>query len=385
MANDPTTVSFQRLLAVQPVLSAIAPLSTLKSSLPERTLFHAGPPLLNPEMPSPPLLNAIAAAIVLEGWANSRATALAAIGAGDVRLASAQDFGIVTPLAFVVGPSTICLQVKDWAKPDHFIVSPLNDGPPPIALRFGTYQEGGLLVVRDLIDGTGADLASALTVPLELLPAMAAALSDGDDLHGQVSVMQQQVISSLPGNLSPRATAYLDSAGQFALNVVMAAAALMIGAGAGVADSNMVIACGGNGEDLGYKLAASPDDWITVPASRPIGPRLPGFERSAALPAIGDSAVIDALGLGAACLRTCPEIAKVLQDYVDRGELHAAFLDDRAHKPFIGPHPALGNTGIRLGLDLTRARDCLGIMLGMVEETGAQGLMGRGIAPWSDG
>ena len=37
-------------------------------------------------------------------------------------------------------------------------------------------------------------------------------------------------------------------------------------------------------------------------------------------------------------------------------------------------------TGIRLGLDLTRHRDCLG----MVEETGVYSLVGRDVTPWTD-
>ncbi len=382
--NDPTQISHQRLCAAEPMLSAISPLREFKA-IPERTLFHAGPPLTNPNAPPPPLRNGALAAIVLEGWAGSRDEADALLINGDIRLVPAQDTGIVTPLAYVVGPSTICLKVIDQRQPDHFILAPLNDGPPPHAIRFGVYRDEGLAIARLLIDGIGGELSDALIAPLPLLPAMAVALANGDELHARVTVMQEQVRAAFQTPLSSHATTYFNSAGQFALNVVMAAAALMIGSGGGVPDSQMVVACGGNGENLGYKLANAPANWVTLPATRPVGTRLPGHERAAALPAIGDSAVIDALGLGAACLRFSPEIAQSLQGHFDRQEISPAFLKIQSHQPFLAPHPAFANEGLCVGLDLARPRDCLGINLGIVEATGQHGLIGRGVAPWPSG
>ena len=382
--NDPTGLSHQKLCAVEPALSSIAPLRDFKS-VADKTLFHAGPPLIDPTSPPAPLLNGILAAIVLERWASSREEAEALFASGEVKLSPAQDAGIVTPLAFVVGSSTVCLKVSDLNQTDRFVLSPLNDGPPPHAIRFGTYHDAGLTIVQSLIDGVGNDLANALKAPIPLLPQMAAALADGDELHGRVASMQQQIRAILDTQLSPRATKYLDGAGQFALNAIMAAAALMIKAGAGIPGSRMLVACGGNGESLGFKVADAPDKWLTKPATRPIGGRLPGLEQTDALPAIGDSAVIDAFGFGAACLRFSPEIAGSLQDQFDRQLISSAFLDDRAHNAFIGPHPRLGNDSIRVGLDLSQPRECLGINLGIVEETGKHGLIGRGVAPWPQG
>jgi hypothetical protein len=166
----------------------------------------------------------------------------------------------------------------------------------------------------------------------------------------------------------------MSDANQFVLNVIMATAAVMLGAGAGIADSNLVVAAGGNGVHFGYKVASAPDTWLTLPATRPQGPKFPGKEDAAALPAIGDSAVIDALGFGAACLRFCPTLAEALEGHID-----PAFLTPAAHDAFVGPHPGLGNRDVRVGLDLTRPISALGVMLGMVE---AGGITGRGVAPW---
>jgi len=367
MSTAATLRSHAALCAAQPQLTRIAPLGTLVADLPARTLVHAGPPFASLGDVPLPVRNAAAAALEFEGWSEA---GWAAIAAQEIHFAPAQDFGIVTPLAFVASPSMFGVEVIDAAGKTPAKVSPLNDGPPAIALRFGTANAEGLALVESLANGIGDDLASGLRGPVPLLPLMADALANGDDLHGNVAAMQTAIRARFTG-LSPRSEAYLDAAGQFALNIVMAAAAVMLAAGDGVEDSAMVVTCGGNGRDVGWKLAGG-GGWRTAPAQRPEGPHAEG---TVPLPAIGDSAVIDALGFGAAALRFAPALSANLPD------LPPAFLTAAAHDAYIGPHPAFP-ADVALGLDLTRARKVLGIMLGMVEETGTRGLIGRGVAPW---
>ena len=374
---DATFRSFEHLASVRPELSRIAPARDLIAGFRDGLLLHAGPAFADPVDLPQPVFNSVVAAARLEGWAETAADVARALADGSLSLAPAQDFGLVTPLAFVVSPSMYCLEMRDAANPSQARFSPLNDGPPALSFRFGAGGADAFSFLRMITEQAGPALSTALTTPVPILPIMADALAKGDDLHGRVEAAQAHVAGLFQGNLSQAAMDYLTKANQFMLNVIMATAALMIGSGAGIAGSRMVMAAGGNGRDCGYKLAEAPDRWITRPASPPIGPKMPDHAARNALPAIGDSAVIDALGLGAACLRFAPERARVLTPFVD-----AAFFTDAAHAPFLGPHPALGNDAIHLGLDLSRPRDCLGINLGMVEEKGEIGLIGRGVAPW---
>ncbi|MDF2368642.1 MAG: MarR family transcriptional regulator [Sneathiella sp.] len=375
-----TQQSYKKLIAVEPALTRIEKLEDLIPDLPSRTLLHAGPPFSDLGNLPRPMRNSLVAAAQLEGWTTSEDDAFTKLKSGKIHLRPAQDFGVVTPLAFIVGPSAYCLEVEDIAAPGHRRFSPLNDGPLPYALRLGNGHPDGLALLHRLSEHIGAVLAKMLTAPIPLLPILDHGLRNGDDLHGQVAATQAQFRSLFPDPSDPETTAYLASAGQFSLNIIMATAALMIGAGADVAESNMVIACGGNGQDVGYKLASNPSSWVTRPALPPVGVKFEGQEMAEALPAIGDSAVIDVLGFGAACLRTTPSLA---EGY--RGHIHPDFFSPAAHAPFIGPHPALSDSSIMVGLDLTRPRTCLGINLGMVERTGTTGLIGRGVAPWPEG
>ncbi len=375
-----TQKSYQKLIAVEPILQRIAILAELIPTLPDRTLLHAGPPFSDFNNIPKPMRHSIVATASLEGWATSEEDVFAKLQNGDLHLRPAQDFDVVTPLAFIVGPSVYCLEVVDQAAPGNRRFSPLNDGPAPYALRLGNGHPEGLALLRRLSTHIGPKLAEMITTPIALLTILDHGLKNGDDLHGQVAAAQEKVRTLFPDTDDAETKDYLASAGQFALNIIMAAASLMIGAGAGIADSDMVVACGGNGLEMGYKLASDPDIWITRPALSPVGVKFEGQEMAQALPAIGDSAVIDALGFGAACLRTTPSLAEGYRDHV-----HPDFFSPAAHAPFIGPHPALSDQSIMVGLDLTRSRTCLGINLGMVEKTGTTGLIGRGVSPWPEG
>ena len=376
MTSSPATLqSHARFVAAAPALTRIAPLVGLVPGLPRRTLLHAGPPFADPLDLPLPVFNSVAAACRHEGWAESTDSVRSALSEGSVRLAAAQDHGVVTPLAFVVGPSMFALEVAD-RETERTRVSPLNDGPLPHALRLGTGAEEGLAILRGLTDGIGAELAAHLRGPVPVLPVLAKALGEGDELHGRLNAAQAEVHGFFDAELPTRAADYLARANQFVLNVVMATSAVMMAAGSGVEGSELVVAAGGNGREMGWKLAKAPDTWITASAARPVGGRLPGHEAARPLPAIGDSAVVDAVGFGAACLRFAPELGETLKRYIDPD-----FYSEAAHAPFVGPHPALPDA-VQVGLDLTRPHSVLGIMLGMVGETGTEGLIGRGVAPW---
>ncbi len=378
--TDATFQSYQNLIAVSPTLGRILPLTEAVTDISDNTLFHAGPPFANISKIPEPMRNSIAAAALHEGWIEDKQDLDYALRSSAIRLQAAQDIGLVTPLAFVVGPSAYCLEVYDAASPGNRKFSPLNDGPMPDALRFGTCRDGGRRLLTKLTDEIGPEYAERARVGTPLLPLIDYGLENGDDLHGHVAATQSKIITLFDDGLSDDATTYMEDANQFVLNVIMATSALMIGGGAGLADSQLVVAAGGNGVDFGYKLASSPDEWIVKPANPPIGPKFPGHDGSVALPAVGDSAVVDALGFGAACLRLCPTLESAFGSYIS-----PEFLKESAHNSYVGPHPSITNQTVNVGLDMAASKSCLGITLGMVGADGTQGLIGRGVASWPDG
>ena len=381
MAMDPTESSALKLAAVHPVLSGAGRLADMLprgTILPSKTLFHAGPPLSASVAKIPiPLLQSAAVAAFVEGWVSSPPEGLEAIQSGDIALAPAQDNGLVVPLAFVAGPSSGVLRVTD-AKGNGAALAAINDGPPLGALRFGRPTADTVTRLKQL----NSEVADALGMtlrdePVPLLPIAAAALRDGDDLHGQVAASSDAILQILAERLVGELAAEpVAAANQFFLNVWMASCALMLKAGAGIPGSRLIVAAAGNGRDFGIKLADAPDRWLTCPAATPKGPFLsPELADAPPLPAVGDSVVIDACGFGAQALGFCPTLKTAFGDAIADGVAEAPARLLRA------VHAGFGDLDLRVGLDIDRVGEspfCAN--LAMIDADGKYGLIGRGIA-----
>lgn len=374
-ATAATLASVARLIAARPVWIGVVPASSLLT--PERKLLlHAGPEFREVSEIPQPVMNAAAAAILFEGWAPDRPGALAAIRSGAVTLHPAQDHGVVTPLAFVVSPSMWFAVLSDSALGIERY-SPINEGGGLEAARFGTDHPDVAERLRQIHGTVGPALSALLDEPVDPLAICRQALGRGDDMHGRVGVGSALLAAFAEARLGAAhpATAYLKSAGQFFLNIWMAASAVMLAAGAGIAGSSLVTAAGGNGHAFGIKIAGASERWFTAQVGAPIGPNLPQTRQPVArLPAVGDSAVIDAVGLGALALDAAPDLAAQFEPAaVSRAAAAADSL-------LVGHHPILDRA---VGLDaaaVVRTGLLPGVCLAALDAAGHQGLIGRGLA-----
>src|SRR5690348_3963519 len=131
--GDADAQSVARALRVEPQWSGVAS-AAQAVRLAQRTLLHAGPPIV--DTPCQPILNSACLAAVLEGWAKDVDEAETLIRDGKIALAPAQDRGVVTPLAGVVSPSTRLAVIDDRNDPARRFYTPLNEGQTQ-ALRLG--------------------------------------------------------------------------------------------------------------------------------------------------------------------------------------------------------------------------------------------------------
>ena len=363
------------LTAVRPAWTRLARASEV-IALPDRWLLHAGPPFADPRKPCAPVLSSAVLACMYEGWAKDEAEAERLIAAGDVQLAPAQSQRCVTPLAAIVSPSTTMIVMEDAAGALAPTYAPLGTTGGP-DLRFGT-RDPKILERLALRDGEqAATLMRALTKPIELLPIARAALEQGDDLHNRTTAATLALTARI-GEALPSADALieaLEATPLYFLTFWMAAATLMLSAAEGKAPPTLITRMGGNGESFGVSLAGAPDTWVTVAADAPQGPYLPNADKDAKpIGAIGDSAVIDALGFGGQALEYAPEPRDTLRPYLadEPAEIARALLQ--------APHPAFASKHV--GLDagaIVSKRTVPIVTLGMVEATGTRGLLGRGV------
>jgi hypothetical protein len=155
----------------------------------------------------------------------------------------------------------------------------------------------------------------------------------------------------------------------------MAASKCMLDAARGVAASSVVVAAGGNGDRFGIQLASQPGTWFTTRAEPPAVQ--PGLIAADAIPlgAIGDSAVVDFLGLGA---MTTPAA---------NGDARPAFADilpDAVAAPrrlLAAAHPGLARVQPRMVIAARRAIEFAQmpvVSLGVLDKAGKRGRLAGG-------
>lgn len=379
-ANAPATdtatlAAARRMAAAVPLWTGCGRAAAL-IGLEPGVLLHAGPPFRNPAAVCAPILNAAASALVFEGLADGFDAGRAMVRSGAVALRPAQDLGVVAPLASVVSASTWLQVVEDPRTSGVRAYSPLNEGAGP-ALRFGLAGPAvvdRLVLLRDVV---GPALAAALAEPVALCSIARIALAEGDELHGRTGAATLRLVELLRPRLAGHgeALAFLDGAGQFFLNLWMAACKAMMMAGDGVPGASLVTAAGGNGVEFGLRLSGG-QGWTSAPAGVPEGPDAgpPGAPARPRLPAIGDSAVVDAMGFGALALDAAPALR------ADLGAAADSVPTELGARLLLVDHPVLGR---RVGLDaraVVAGGAAAPVCLGALDLAGEAGIVGRGIA-----
>jgi len=340
----------------------------------DRLLLHAGPPFgRTTDLPAP-VRNSLALACVYEGWAADAQAGRAMVESGTVAIGAAQDHRVVVPLAGVASPSMAVHVVVDQDDESMAQYAVLNEGPEH-ALRRGTLDPE---VPRHHVwlDGRFSEwLSEALGAPLEVLPLLRAALESGDDCHSRTvsgsRLLVQRLAPTAP--VPTDVERFLSRAPAFALNLWMAAAALILNSAAEVGGSTAVTRAGGNGERFGISLSERPGRWFTVRASLPVGAVAAQYAGRRTLGAIGDSAVLDFLGLGGMALRYAPAVARDLDQFLPEDAL------DRPRRLLARRAEPLGTA---VGLTATACRAAGQgpvVLLTMIDDSGVAGQIGDGV------
>jgi hypothetical protein len=157
---------------------------------------------------------------------------------------------------------------------------------------------------------------------------------------------------------------------QFFLNVAMAAGKALADP-AFVAGSTLVVTMARNGTDFGIRVAGAGERWFVAPVNTPRGLYFPGHGPDDANPDIGDSAIVETIGLGGGAMAGSPAVAR----FVGAGGVAEALaVTAEMAEIMVGEHPyfkipALDDRGAPVGIDVRK-----------VVETGITPLINTGIA-----
>ena len=362
-------LAFDQAMVTQPVWNRFD-LARDVTGIAENVLLHAGPPFPDPAAITRPILNSACVAAVYEGLAPSLDAAEGLISSEEILLKPAQDVNVVTPLAAVVSGSMPLHSVYDAWRGQHRTFAPINGGNRP-ALRLGLKSQAVLDHVRWLNTRCLDVLQGGLAEGIALVPLAVDGLKGGDDCHGRTPVagaaLVQELIDRSPNGIGDdEVLEFLKGSPSIFLNLWMAATKLMMSRAEGVQGSGFVTAAGGNGRDVGIQVSAFPGRWYTVPATPPEGAFDVDLPPSRALGAIGDSAVVDAFGLGA--------MAKMGNEPpTSHGSVHGMS---------VGEHPYFKATGLKLGISALAVSECgrtPQVSLGILDREGELGRLGGGL------
>jgi hypothetical protein len=207
---------------------------------------------------------------------------------------------------------------------------------------------------------------------------MAEALRAGDDCHARTlagsALIGEHLLRNLAPDEDPAATAFVQSAAAFALNLWMGACSLWLRAAEGTPGCTWVSRVGGNGSTFGIQLSGVPNQWNLVPAPVPLGSLGAAYAGPGAIGALGDSAVVDFLGFGGQAIGHAPAVRESV-----RNDLPA----DAADRPslLLAPAPVIAElTGsvVDAARCVRAGRGPL-VLIGMIDAAGEAGRLGGGV------
>ncbi len=347
--------------------------------LPPRTVLHAGPPIAWRRM-CEPLRAAVLCAIRYEGWAANDDAAEGLVTRGEVTLAPCHHRGAVGPMTGIVTASMPVFVVENRVFGNRAHAT-INEGLGKV-LRFGANDPSVVARLTWLATEAGPLLGAALRLAggIDLRALMAQALRMGDEMHQRNVAASSLLARSLMPHLAraggkhgavARLAEFVAGNDQFFLNVAMAASKAMADPAAGVADSTLVTAMARNGTEFGIRVAALGERWFTAPVEMPVGLYFPGFSANDANPDLGDSAIVETVGLGGGAMAASPAVAR----FVGAGGMaEARAVTDEIREICAADHrhfriATLDERGAPVGIDVRR-----------VVETGITPLINTGIA-----
>jgi uncharacterized protein DUF1116 len=367
-AEQANAEAVRRMAAAEPALVDIRLAGDALPDFKGQILLHAGPPVAYACM-CPPMRSAAEAAVVYEGWAPDIGAASALLGSGGVELAPCHSRQAVGTMTGIITPAMPVFVVENEEEPHNVAFGRVTEGFGK-GLRFGNQTPENLARLRWVRDVLAPSLRAGMQhlprARIPLRPLLADALTMGDELHMRNAASTALLVKMLCAPLAealngqpvlPEVLRFLTERNdQFFLDMLLAGAKAIADAGRGVPGSSVVVCLARNGVEVGLQVSGLPDRWFTAPAGVATGTFFPGFGLADANPDIGDSAIMETIGLGNMAIAAAPGIVPFLgrSAYTDAQNITRAAYDIA-----VGTHPEIriavrDYQGVPLGIDVRK-------------------------------
>jgi hypothetical protein len=307
----------RRMLAGDPVLVDVVPAAQAIPTLGEHTILHAGPPIEWARMCGP-MRGAVMGIAVFEGWAPDLATAGSMADGGEFSFHPNHHFNAVGPMTGLTTLSQPVLVVENRTFGNRAYCT-INEGLGKV-MRFGGNDKEVLDRLAWLRDVLGPAMGATLREMggMALKSTVAQGLTMGDEMHQRnvacSGLTLRELAPVMAGNANDSAAlaemlTFIGGNHQFFLNIAMALGKALMDPVRDIDGSSVVTAMSRNGTDFGIRVSGTGDTWFVAPVEQPEGLYFPGFTEADANPDMGDSTIIETIGLGGFAMAAAPAVA----------------------------------------------------------------------------
>ena len=284
----------------------VQPAGAVIPGMRKNLLLVAGPPIEN-EKRVHPMRVSICGAAVYEGLAANMDEAWEKVLAGEIEVASSQDYSCACGAAMTTSWSMPVIVCRDTVNGGLGFCVP-HPGPSMQVLRWGFYDEA---VQKDLVwfrdfygPALGETVRKAGGVDIHTLLARTAGM--GDENHNRqpaasmaMAIDLLQVMLDLDFPHKTRIIKEYTSNDRFFLHVMMAGVESVVASAKNTPMSTVMVAMGGNGTEFGLQFSGTGTEWFTTKAPLILGRFLnPSYTEEDIVGFLGDSCVTEVYGLG---------------------------------------------------------------------------------------
>jgi hypothetical protein len=255
---------------------------------------------------------------VFEGWAPDLATAGSMADGGEFSFHPNHHFNAVGPMTGLTTLSQPVLVVENRTFGNRAYCT-INEGLGKV-MRFGGNDKEVLDRLAWLRDVLGPAMGATLREMggMALKSTVAQGLTMGDEMHQRnvacSGLTLRELAPVMAGNANDSAAlaemlTFIGGNHQFFLNIAMALGKALMDPVRDIDGSSVVTAMSRNGTDFGIRVSGTGDTWFVAPVEQPEGLYFPGFTEADANPDMGDSTIIETIGLGGFAMAAAPAVA----------------------------------------------------------------------------
>ncbi len=281
-------------------------------------ILHSGPPI-DFEAMCDPQQRAVEGAAFFEGWITNRKQLIRKLDRSEIILKPNYFFGSVGAMCGIVSPSMAVIVTENETRGNRSW-STFNEGRGNV-IWMGMYDTGTIERLRWMRDVMGPALKQTLkSTPggIDIFQIVAQGVQMGDEVHARsaaCTMLLQRLLtpSMLEAGISRQTVLdihrFISDNNHFFLSLTLTACKVAADAAHGIPYSTVVTAMSRNGVDFALRVSGT-DEWFVGPTA-PMDEAIyySGYSSADAAGDIGDSGIVETVGLGGMIIGSAPSIS----------------------------------------------------------------------------